>query len=224
MNLTAHPKTERFIVILCCLFIIVIPQYGVILAFILAAVYIRRNRKNASFIQSLGFKKPENIIQVLVVGLFVGIGIELAFEILINPAIEHITKQKIDLSEFNFLQGNMQAYLTWMLIGWILGGFMEEILFRGFIFTRITAFLNNKSYANIIGSLFVAFLFGICHLYQGAAGMLSTGLIGFIFCWIFILSGRNIWFAIATHGFVNMVGFTVLYLGKYDFLNTLLFK
>lgn len=217
-------KTEKIVTALCCIFIVAIPQYGVMAAFIILAIYIRRYRKNEAFIHSLGFKKPENSLKIILFGLLSGVLIELVFEILVNPLIESKTQSKIDLSEFYYLKGNLSAYLMWMLVGWILGGFLEEVLFRGFLFTRISGFFGNTLTIEFIGAIIIAVLFGTCHLYQGTAGMISTGLIGLIFCLIFIFSKRNLWYCIATHGFVNMTGFTILYLGKYAYFNTLLFK
>jgi hypothetical protein len=56
-------------------------------------------------------------------------------------------------------------------------------------------------------------LFGVGHAYKGPAGMIDSGIGGFVFGAAYLLSGRNLWAAILAHGFVDTLGVGLLYFG-----------
>ena len=51
------------------------------------------------------------------------------------------------------------------------------------------------------------------HAYKGPAGMIDSGVGGFVFGAAYLLSGRNLWAAILAHGFVDTLGVGLLYFG-----------
>lgn len=220
-NLTTK-KIELIITILSTLLIIGIPQYGVIGAFILVFVYLRRSKNRKELLNSIGLKQPKNLILMLITCLFLGIIIELTVEILLNPFIEKLTNSKIDLSRIDL--STFWKYLMWIIIGFVLGGLLEEILFRGFLSTRISNFISGNKKGDILALFVTSILFGLCHYYQGWSGVISTGLIGLFFGIIFLFFNKNLWYAILTHGFVNLTAITILYLGHYEKLESLIFK
>jgi membrane protease YdiL (CAAX protease family) len=57
----------------------------------------------------------------------------------------------------------------------------EELSFRGFLLTRLTPVLGNYWAAALLSSV----SFGIGHLYQGAVGVIFTGMYGFLFAILF---------------------------------------
>jgi len=214
-------KVELTITILSIMLLLAIPQYGVILSFIIVIAYLRRSKNRKELLKSIGLKRPKNLFILIIIGVFLGALIELTTEIFFNPIIEKLTHSKIDLSEIDLSRiGN---YLTWIVIGFVIGGLLEEILFRGFLLTRISKILKLNKSSNLLALLATSFLFGFCHFYQGWSGVISTGLIGFIFAIIFLAFDKNLWYTILTHGFVNMTALTILYFGYYDKLEHLIF-
>ncbi|MFN8260409.1 MAG: CPBP family intramembrane glutamic endopeptidase [Chitinophagales bacterium] len=220
-NLTTK-KIETLITILSILFIIGIPQYGVILAFVIVFVYLRRSKNRSELLTSIGLKRPKNLISIVIICLILGILIELATEIISNPIIEKITHSKIDLSKVDL--STFSKYLIWVLIGFVLGGFLEEVLFRGFLLTRISSFFKENKVNDILALMATSILFGLCHYYQGWSGVISTGLIGLLLGIIFLVFNKNLWYSILTHGFINLTAITILYFGYYQKLETLIFK
>ena len=67
----------------------------------------------------------------------------------------------------------------------------------------------------VIALLLTSLLFGIVHLYQGASGMITTGLSGLVFGLSYFAGGRNLWVPIIAHGVLDTLGFTLIFLGKY---------
>ncbi|MCO5247806.1 MAG: CPBP family intramembrane metalloprotease [Chitinophagales bacterium] len=113
------------------------------------------------------------------------ISIELIIEVFANPSIEKLTNSQIDLSKIE--TNSIVDYLVWIVIGFVLGGLLEEILFRGFLMTRISKFLKGNQTTDINALFLTSILFGLCHLYQGWSGVISTGIIGFLFGIIFLV-------------------------------------
>jgi len=156
--------------------------------------------------------------------MILAIVIELCFEVLFNPIIEKLTASKIDLTGYDKIRGNLLNYLQWLLIGLVVGGFIEEILFRGFLITRISKIFNNAKDGNWFAIIITSAIFGFSHLYQGLSGVISTGLIALLFGIIFIYNNKILWYSIITHGFVNLVGLTVIFLDIDKYISTLVFK
>ena len=65
--------------------------------------------------------------------------------------------------------------------------------------------------------------FGLAHAYQGATGMIVTGVAGFACGAIYVLHRFNLWYAIFTHGFTNTFGITAIYLNLDRQISSLLF-
>lgn len=71
-------------------------------------------------------------------------------------------------------------YLVWILLSFS-AAVGEEISFRGFLITRLTPVLRNYWAAAFLSSV----SFGLGHLYQGAVGVIFTGMYGFLFAILF---------------------------------------
>jgi membrane protease YdiL (CAAX protease family) len=70
----------------------------------------------------------------------------------------------------------------------------------------------DAGYGTILAVVLSVVPFGIAHLYQGWAGVLSTGMMGLCFALIFVRNRTNLWIPILAHGFANTVGVTVIFL------------
>jgi uncharacterized protein len=216
-------KIELIITVLSLLLVLFFPPIGVLISFLIVITYLTWGKNRALKFRSIGFKTKQNWPRLILICLIIGIVIEISFQILFNPILENITDSKIDLSAYDHLRGNILNYLIMILVGWIVGGFIEEILFRGFLITRISGFFKHNTLGDIIGLLTTSAAFGYSHMYQGWSGVLSTGLISLIFGIIYLNSGKNLWYPILTHGFVNMAALTIIYLDIDTYLGGILF-
>jgi membrane protease YdiL (CAAX protease family) len=191
--------------------ILIIPPIGVLFAFIMVAFLVLLTIKEGS-LSDIGFRSLKSWPKAIFLSFILAILIELTFQIFFNPIFEAITDTSIDLSEFEGVRGNFITYIIMLLIGWFVGGFIEEITFRGYLITRLKKLLGNSPLVLFFILVLTSAPFGLSHLYQGLSGVLSTGFIGFIFGFIFIKNGYNLWLPILTHGFVNTVALTLTYL------------
>jgi len=216
-------KFELILLIVLLLLVMFGEDLGMILSFIIVILYLLIGKNRKEKLISVGFKKPANWGKLLLTTFLLGLAIEMSFQILINPIIESLTKSSIDLSVFAGIKGNLPTYLIYVLIGFVIGGLLEEMLFRGFLLTRVASFFKSEKIGFTLGILILSILFGLAHMYQGWSGVLNTGLTSVLLGIVFVKFDKDLWYAILTHGFIDFVGFSVLYLGITDKLQSLLF-
>ena len=158
---------------------------------------------------AIGLRRPDAPTFALALGLAVVI---YAFaEFLMDPLLERRLDAEIDTSSFANMAGDWKRFLGYLLSGWLIGGLLEETVFRGFLVTYGERLFGAGAAWPM--ALFGAVLFGFSHLYQGPVGMISTGVLGLIFAAIYLRSGRNLTLAILTHGLVDTIYFTLAFTG-----------
>lgn len=83
-------------------------------------------------------------------------------------------------------------------------GLGEEIAYRGYAIPVLAPVIGTAG-AAILSSA----VFGVVHVYQGALGILRTGLMGGVLAWGFLASG-SLWPAVAAHVVIDLVAGIVL--------------
>ena len=78
-------------------------------------------------------------------------------------------------------------------------GLVEELLFRFALPALLFGILGSGPVSFLIASL----LFGLLHLYQGPAGVITSAVLGLVFCAIYVLSG-SIFLAIVVHALFDL--------------------
>ena len=91
-----------------------------------------------------------------------------------------------------------------IIIGWTVGGFSEELFYRGHVIYTLRNFLGNKTWAVGIGVIVSVVFFGLTHGYQGWIGILDVGLGGLIWALLYLWRGR-LMAAIVGHGLFDML-------------------
>ena len=112
------------------------------------------------------------------------------------------------------VHGHLGEYLYWLLpVTWGSAAFGEEMLFRGFFFSRLLQ-LTPKTGLGVGAALVLqTLLFGGVHLYLGLSGALVAGLLGLILGSVYLLGGRNLWACIVLHGLLDTTTITLNFLG-----------
>ena len=165
---------------------------------------------------AIGLRRPVSWARVLVIGAVVGIFYQFLGTYAIEPLIARVTGSGLpDVSAFRSLIGNEAGLAFYLVLSWTLAAILEEMVYRGWIMTRIAElgrFSKGAWTASVVAS---SMLFGAAHLYQGASGVVATGLTGMVFAGVYLATGRNLWAAILTHGLLDTVGFLMIYSGAY---------
>ena len=184
---------------------------GMVLSLLLAWAMIRLQNKTW---QDVGLRKPEHFGRLLLITL-IATAILLPLSHVIIDAVKNLTGTVPNLEAFTVLRGNIAALAGGLVIAWIFGAFIEELLFRGFLLNTLYKVLAKEgslqwftwSVAIFITSVFV----GIGHSYQGIVGMVGTGFIAVGFSIIYLLNRRNLWSCILAHGLYDTVAFIQVY-------------
>ncbi len=63
-------------------------------------------------------------------------------------------KTDTTISRFGDMEGNLQLYLWLVTLGWIFGGFLKRLLFRGFLLNRIEQMFGKGRLSTIVAIFF----------------------------------------------------------------------
>lgn len=220
--LFTRPTTLAVIAVALLVLISALPPLGVIIGFVFVLAALLLCVRQGSF-PEIGFRRPQSWARTLLLGAAIGLAIQLTFSIVVDPLIERWTGTSVDVSNLDGMRGDLVNYLIMLAVGWVIGGFLEEMLFRGYLLKRIRLVLGESPVAAAVAILLPAVAFGLAHAYQDTAGMISTGLIGALFGAVFVWARGNLWLPILVHGFTNVAGITLIYTDLDTILNTLLF-
>ncbi len=186
------------------------PSLGILLSVILIVIAARLGQTSLA---QMGLVQPENWLSTVLLGLLIGGGLSVLSIMLIEPLIEHITKQPHDVSVLERVRGNWKALLSWLVVVWVVVAVGEEVLYRGFLMSQIIKLLGTSLLALLLNVLITSIIFGLSHSYQGRSGPWSTGIIGACLGVIYILSGFNLWLPILVHGVIDTVALILMSLG-----------
>ena len=134
---------------------------------------------------------------------------------LIEPLVYRLGGGKEDLSQYESLPGNILVLIVWILIGWIIGGFIEEMVYRGYLLNRITGLFGQNRAGWAIGLLMSSAFFALGHVYLGPSGIIQTFFEACSLAVLYLVGRRNLWLPIIGHGITNTIGFILMYLGLY---------
>lgn len=161
--------------------------------------------------QDIGFQPPKNWRKTILLALLIAIGYQLFSVLLWIPFLEQTLGQSIDLSSFDQLRDNIGLLFISLIASWTLAAFGEEVVYRGYILNRFADVSTATPFRWLFGLLISSLLFGWVHQYQGMIGILDTFVAGAVFGGVYFYSKRNLWMSIFAHGFVDTIGFALLY-------------
>lgn len=130
---------------------------------------------------------------------------------LLMPLAEHLTGERQDVSDFAEVEGNLPLLLALVAASWTLAAVVEEVAFRGFLFTRLREALGAGRLGLVAAAVGSAALFGLVHTEQGLVGVLLTTFDALFFTWL-RLRYASLWAGVLAHGFTNTIGLTTFFL------------
>jgi len=160
----------------------------------------------------IGLHKPNSWRKLWLQAVIISILLIVGVDIILTPILEAILGAQPDISFLDGIRGNFLNYAIFILFMWVIAAFGEEFVYRGLLVQRLGTLLGNTNAAFWIAVLCSSILFGLAHQYQGVSGMISTGIVGFIFGAIFMKSKNRLWLTILTHGVYDAILITLIYL------------
>jgi hypothetical protein len=180
----------------------------------LTLLWVSSRLRGAGWV-SFGVIRPESWLRTVLKGLGVALVFFGIVALVINPILNAIPNLvPRDMSVFDHLTDNLPNLLINMVFMWLTAGFLEELLWRGYVMNRLMDLLGKQTKLNwMIVILLSAVIFGLGHGYQGTMGMLKTGAIGGLFGVTYLVVGRNLWPLIFAHALIDSIDFVIHFLG-----------
>ena len=196
-------------------FLIVFPHTSLLpmyafspLLLVLIWLYLRAYKENFS---SIGFRFNDFTYKSLAVGGLIGIAYAVSAYWVISPILTRLGFHEANLSDFNYLRHNFFNYLFLLLMACFLVIPFEEIVFRGFIFSRIKVMAGKKAF--IVSGLITSVLFALYHYQEGLGAVIGIFLFAIITIWLLKLFKGNLWYVIFFHITYDIFMLTAIYLG-----------
>ncbi len=151
----------------------------------------------------------------LIAGIAAGVLIEAQELFLTQPLLIHLTGTPPDLSDFHEVRGNWKLAAIGLPLIWVMAGFGEEWVWRGWLMNRVAAVFRKPWLGWLVSLAAVNAMFGLAHFYQGLTGMVEAGLDGVLFGLVYLAAGRNLWVAVLAHGVQDTTDLVLIFTGTY---------
>lgn len=165
---------------------------------------------------ALGFRRPQSWWKLVLLALAIAIGIVAMGELVTEPLAKAIGLHHnpgAAAGALGNLRGNVGSAAKALGVVWTFAAFGEEISYRRYLIGRAADLGGRSTVAYWAALLLVSALFGVGHYYQGPAGMFTTACDGLALGAAYLLSGRNLWIAVLSHGLVDTIAVVLLFFG-----------
>jgi membrane protease YdiL (CAAX protease family) len=114
------------------------------------------------------------------------------------------------LGAFRAIQQSRAKLIAGIVVAWILGGFLEELVFRGIVLKSVELLAWDwvAGPTGIVIAICVAAAgAGVIHLYQGPRAAIIITQLSVLFGVLFVISGYNLWAVMLCHGMYDTIAF-----------------
>jgi len=164
--------------------------------------------RNDVSMQKIGLSIPASRLSTI--GFAVAwLGLMLAYSPLADSVATRWVDKPPTLDAFRVLQQS-KAKLFLGIVAWVLGGFLEELAFRGIIVSSMEALALPwlaKPVATAIAVGTAAAGAGLIHSYQGLRAVIIVAQLSVLFGVLFVVSRHNLWAVVLCHGLYDTAAF-----------------
>jgi membrane protease YdiL (CAAX protease family) len=164
--------------------------------------------------EGVGLCKPASLWRTAGLVVFGYLAMGAAFAIATQLLLPSLGIAPKVVSLFSGVEGNTAEYLYFLIpVIWGSAAFGEELLFRGYLQTRLHKALGSSKGATFLALSFQALIFGALHSYQGIGGAIMAGAAGLVLGAVYLAARKNLWAPIILHGLVDTVSISAIYFG-----------
>jgi membrane protease YdiL (CAAX protease family) len=175
------------------------------------AIFLVLRREGRS-LRDLGLDKKNLSSRAILLGILSALAWVIFMQVIYIPVIIHLFNVP-DYTEYNFIRSSMARLIMTIAAAWIIGGFYEEVVFRGFIQNLLEKrfFKGMGRWPIVITSI----LFGLYHLQQDIFAVIAACLGGLYWSILNKKWNNNLWVSIISHALFDMITLILIYTGKF---------
>jgi membrane protease YdiL (CAAX protease family) len=159
-------------------------------------------------------RPPTSWVRTIGIAVIAATVILVGSELVVQPLAAHIWHSPQQISSvIKSSSSNWKTALLNLAIVWSFAAFGEEIGYRGYLLSRAADLGGSTKLANLLAMIYVAVLFGFGHFYKGPEGILDSAYSGLVLGTVFLLTKRNLWAPILTHGIRDTVAVLAVFFG-----------
>lgn len=212
-------KTKEILVSLFAIvFVVLFPHTGLIplpfgyciLVLLFTWFVLKISKEN---FKSIGFSVRDISVKAMLIGILAAVLLFAFLTWVFFPLLQKLTDlPPVELGDIANIKGNTGFYIFLLAMGWLVGGLYEEIIFHGFIFTRLEKLFPRK-YAVVAAFIICNVIFALYHLQLGTPGVITAFIAGCIYHGLMLRYKRNMWYAIFCHAAYDTIALTYIYAG-----------
>lgn len=176
-------------------------------------VAIALQRRHHRSLRDLGLRRLARWWTLPAWGLAVLV-VSVVLHLVIVPGLAYLLgAPEPDFSRYDAIVGNLPLFIFTALGAMFTGGFIEEVIYRGFLIDRLEQIIGGGRGSAAAAALLSGLVFGLIHFEWGIGGIVSTAALGAGLGFMFLATKRNLWPLIAAHATLDLVLLSQLYLG-----------
>lgn len=176
------------------------------------AIFLVLRRKGRT-LRDLGLDKKNLSSRAILLGILSALAWVIFMQIIYIPVIKHLFNVP-DYTEYNFIRSSMARLIMTIFAAWIIGGFYEEVVFRGYIQNILEKRLF-KGMGHWLPIVITSILFGLYHLQQDIFAVIAACLGGLYWSILYKKGNNNLWVSIISHALFDMITLILIYTGKF---------
>lgn len=188
----------------------IIAPLGIPITLLAIAWLLKRQQEPWS---NLGLRRPQRWWPVILGAILGAIAMQGFVIFVVLPLLTRLGLPLPNFEAMAALEGNLPMLGIFLLVSWTTAGFGEEVIWRGFLMTRVFRIFGDGALGKGLALLLSSVGFGLLHAYQGITGIVLTGFAGLVFGCVFLISKRQLWGVILLHALIDTLAMLMLYTG-----------
>jgi len=162
-----------------------------------------------TLMNKLGLGVPNSWLLTVVIGV-AWFGLMFAYSPIADLLASHLVHKPPTLQVFKVIQQSKGNLIVGILVAWLIGGILEELIFRGIVLNAVVTLFAawfTKPIVIVIAIFAAALGAALFHFYQGPRAMIIIAQRSVLFGVLFVISGYNLWAVMICHGVYDTVAF-----------------
>jgi membrane protease YdiL (CAAX protease family) len=120
-----------------------------------------------------------------------------------------------NMTQYDYMRGNLPLLLLSLAGVYIVSSFGEEVVYRGFLMTRLQTLFGEGARFGVVGAVAVSsIVFGFAHFEWGAMGIGQTTCMGAALAISFLWTRRNLWPLVLAHACMDTLLLVQLFVAE----------